>query len=98
MYTSLPEILNNTISENTAKYGGGIDFIGCLSANIQGNTISKNIASSDGGGIIVGEFCSPIIGGTSAGDTLKFNNVCGNYPNHIYPNSYPNNYIFTDCN
>ena len=99
-YISSPEILNNTISENTAKYGGGIDIIGCLSANIhiQGNIISKNIASSDGGGIIVGEFCSPIIGGTSAGDTLNFNTVCGNSPNQIYPNSYPNNYILTDCN
>jgi len=94
-------ITSSIISSNSAAdYGGGI----CIYDNsptpsiktIQNNTISGNTASISGGGIYI-ESGSPTIGGETAGDTSDFNTICGNTPDQIDPDSYPNNYISTHC-
>ena len=47
-------ISGNTISHNTAEWGGGISPSG-NDVMINGNTISFNSATNDGGGVFVGE-------------------------------------------
>ena len=84
-----------TITGGNGNYGGGI-YIEDSSATIQDNTISGNIANR-GGGIFIGAASSPTIGGANGDDTANFNTVCGNSPNQIHPDSYPNNYIFQFC-
>ena len=54
-----------------------------------------NTAGS-GGGIYVHD-SSPSIGGTNTADIGNFNTICGNSPDQIEPNDYPNNYITTFC-
>jgi uncharacterized repeat protein (TIGR02543 family) len=93
---SLPTIQDNTILGNTAYQGGGGIYIYDCSPTIQNNTISGNTASVSGGDIYI-ESGSPTIGGANESDTGNFNNICGNTPDQINPDSYPNNYIFTNC-
>ena len=89
-------ISGNTITGNTAaQYGGGICVYG-NSPIIKGNDIMGNTAGS-GGGIFVDGGCLPTIGGTSPADTGNFNTICGNSPDQIAPDNYPNNYITTFC-
>ena len=101
LFYSSATISNNTITGNQADgYGGGI-YNYCSSSTIptiQSNTISENICSGQGGGIFM-ELTSPsiIIGGADASDTANFNTVCGNSPDQIEPNSYPNNNIYDVC-
>jgi uncharacterized repeat protein (TIGR02543 family) len=94
-------ITSSIISSNSAAdYGGGI----CIYDNsstpsiktIQNNTISGNTASISGGGIYI-ESGSPTIGGVDGSDTANFNTVCGNAPDQINPDSFPNNYISDYC-
>jgi hypothetical protein len=39
----------------------------------------------------------PTIGGADGSDTGNFNTICGNTSDQIDPDTYPNNYIFTNC-
>ncbi len=58
---SAPELLNNTITDNTAdRLGGGIVVAVNSTPSIKGNTITENIAERNGGGILVEE-SEPII-------------------------------------
>ena len=90
------DIQNNTISENTTDTNGGGIYIWYGWPTIQDNTISENTADTNGGGIYI-ESGSPIIGGVDENDTGNFNTICGNTPDQIYPDSYPNNYIDEYC-
>jgi len=92
-------ITGSTLSNNSADQTGGgiwIYIVSTSSTTIQGNTISGNTSSTGGGIYIVAG--SPIIGGANAGDTGNFNSICGNVSDQIIPDSYPFNYIFTNCN
>jgi uncharacterized repeat protein (TIGR02543 family) len=88
-------ITDSIISSNSAADGGGI-YIYDSSPTIQNNTISGNTASVSGGGIYI-ENGLPTIGGADGSDTGNFNTICGNIPDQIYPDSYPNNYISEYC-
>ena len=88
-------ITDSTIFGNSASNGGGI-YIYDSSPTIQNNTISGNTASVSGGGIYI-ENGSPTIGGVDENDTGNFNTICGNTPDQINPDSYPNNYIDEYC-
>ena len=94
---------NNTIEDNKAGYdGGGIYIYSEGIISITANTINNNIANIDsgsysGGGIYVNEtFMTkiPVIGGTDITDTSNFNTICGNSPDQVNPDSYPNNYFY----
>ena len=88
-------ITASTISNNSVSTaGGGICNDGTLT--ITGSTISNNTAGGWGGGIYVNSG-SPTIGGVDENDTANFNTICGNTPDQIDPDTYPNNYIFTNC-
>ena len=92
---SSPTIQYNTISGNTASRDGGGIWISFGSPTIQHNTISGNTANW-GGGISI-DYSSPTIGGVDENDTANFNTICGNTPDQINPDSYPNNYIDEYC-
>ncbi|MFA7575581.1 MAG: leucine-rich repeat domain-containing protein, partial [Arcobacteraceae bacterium] len=88
----------NIIEDNKAgRHGGGIyiDSKGIIS--ITSNTINNNranIASGpySGGGIYVNyTYSSPTIGGSTYTDTNNFNTICGNTPDQVDPDSFPNN-------
>ncbi|MCK5768535.1 MAG: InlB B-repeat-containing protein, partial [Candidatus Atribacteria bacterium] len=88
-------ITGGTISGNTAEFDGGGIYIESSSPTIKNNTISGNTASTGNGGGIYIESGSPTIGGANESD---FNIICGNTPlPQINPDSYPNNFIFTNC-
>jgi len=55
---SSPSIINNIISENTAKYGAGIQCWKNSSPTIRNNIIRNNAASAEGGGIFLYNNCS----------------------------------------
>ena len=96
IWKSSPTITENTINENTAACGAGI-FIYDSSPTITNNDIMNNsIKSGNGGGIYV-ENSFPIIGSINSEDTDNFNNICGNNPDQVYPDTYPNNYINDIC-
>jgi hypothetical protein len=86
----------NIIEYNEAGYnGGGIYIYSDGIITITSNTINNNIAniasgSYSGGGIYV-EYSSPTIGGTDETDTDNFNTICGNTPDQVDPDSFPNN-------
>jgi len=87
---------NNIIENNKARYnGGGIYVYSDGIISITSNTINNNIANIDsgsysGGGIYV-EDGSPTIGGATYTDTDNFNTICGNSPDQVDPDNYPNN-------
>ena len=89
-------ITDSTIFGNSASDGGGI-YIYDSSPTIQNNTISGNTASTGNGGGIYIESGIPTIGGANVTDTANFNTICGNTPDQINPDSYPNNYISDYC-
>ena len=89
-------ITGSEISGNSAPDGGGI-YIYDSSPIIKDNTISGNTASTGNGGGIYIESGTPTIGGANVTNTANFNVICGNTPDQINPDSYPNNYIFTNC-
>jgi len=90
-------IVNNDIENNECTYymgsGGGI-YINSGSPTIQSNNIKNNIGTWAGGIYIAGG--TPTIGGTSAGDTGNFNNICGS-GTLINSSSYPYNYFYAVC-
>jgi parallel beta-helix repeat protein len=89
-------ITGNTIAGNDVVWGsGGGIYVYGSSPIITGNDIMGNTAGS-GGGIYVDD-SSPSIGGTNTADIVNFNTICGNSPDQIEPNDYPNNYITTFC-
>jgi len=99
-------IENNDINTNDATgstnggYGGGIYLDNLFaSVTIISNEIKNNLANvvgdqGSGGGIHVksGAANTPTIGGTG-----NYNTICGNSPNQIDPNSFPDNYICDTC-
>jgi uncharacterized repeat protein (TIGR02543 family) len=92
-----PFIYDNTITGNTVnRTGGGICDYGS-SSTIQANTITENICSDSGGGIFVFTSSTSTIGGTDASNTENFNTICGNTPDQVEPNNYPNNHINSMC-
>ncbi|MFW5787598.1 MAG: InlB B-repeat-containing protein [Halanaerobiales bacterium] len=94
---------NNTIEENKAGYNGGGIYInsdGIIS--ITANIIKNNMANIDsnsysGGGIYV-DNGSPTIGGNTDTDTNNFNTICGNSPDQVNPDNYPNNDLRYEVN
>ena len=59
---SHPQILNNTISNNSmGSDGGGISLFAGGTPTIQGNTITGNTASGQGGGIVMFNDSDPLI-------------------------------------
>ena len=87
-------------SKTNAKYcnclfikGGGIYLSGAGGSisepTVMNNLIKDNAAESLGGGIYVDLYCSP---------TFINNTICGNTPDQVEPNNYPNNIINNLCN
>jgi parallel beta-helix repeat protein/predicted outer membrane repeat protein len=56
--SNFPEIINNHITNNTAKYGGGIAIQSFTNASINGNVITNNTANQ-GGGLYIYSDCMP---------------------------------------
>jgi len=93
-YSSSGFITDNAISGNTAgRWGGGIYLAGIGGSisepTIMNNLIKDNAAESLGGGIYVNLYCSP---------TFMNNTICGNTPDQVEPDNYPNNIINHVCN
>jgi len=92
---------NNTIEDNKAGHdGGGIYIYSDGIISITANIINNNMANIDsnsysGGGIYVDDG-SPTIGGNT--DTNSFNTICGNSPDQVNPDTYPNNDLGYDVN
>jgi hypothetical protein len=59
--TSSPEMQNNEIIDNTAKWGGGIGCYDGSSPEIINTTITMNVASDGGGAINCGKGSSPVL-------------------------------------
>ena len=55
------QIIDNLITENTARDGGGIHFNAAGVVTIRGNTISHNVASQEGGGLSFANNTNPSI-------------------------------------
>ena len=60
---SNPQIIANTISNNSASPGGGISVTSNGNPLIQGNLVKGNTAYADGGGISLQCYGSPIVSG-----------------------------------
>ena len=93
-YSSSGFITDNAISENTVgRWGGGIYLSGAGGSisepTVMNNLIKDNAAESLGGGIYVNLYCSP---------TFMNNTICGNTPDQVEPDNYPNNIINHVCN
>jgi len=91
-YSSSGFITDNAISGNTAgRWGGGIYLCGDSNSNptIVSNIITDNAAETTGGGIYDNLYCSP---------TIMNNTICGNNPDQVEPDNYPNNLIDSLCN
>jgi len=91
-YSSSGFITDNAIRGNTAgRWGGGIYLCGDSNSTptIVRNVINDNSAETTGGGIYVNLYCSPI---------MMNNTICGNSPDQVEPDNYPNNIIDSQCN
>lgn len=78
-------ILNNTISENVAKFGGGLSR---CNGTIRGNSVKDNRASSMGGGLIWcdGTILNNIVVGNQGSGLRECDGVVEN--NTVYANSH----------
>jgi parallel beta-helix repeat protein len=74
---SSPTLTNNTISGNSASYGGGVCCANDSSPTLTNNTISGNSASIYGGGVCCANDSSP----TLTNDTITGNSASGSAGN-----------------
>jgi len=93
-YANDSTLTENTITGNTASYGGGIYFLQSGSNTLTGNTISDNTANQHGGGI----YLSSSGGSTLTGNTISNNTAIQNFGGIYFYNSGSSTLTGNDIN